>query len=51
MGEGREEEEKEGKEKGEEEGHFLKWLILLRVRGMVNLRNGLSVSPDDSMQL
>lgn len=35
----------------EEEGHFLKWLILLRVRGMVNLRNGLSVSPDDSMQL
>lgn len=34
-----------------EEGNFLKCLIFLRVRGMVNLRNDLSVSPDDSMQL
>lgn len=34
-----------------EEGNFLKCLIFLHVRGMVNLRIGLSVSPDDSMQL
>ena len=36
--------------RGEEE-NFLKCLIFLHVRGMVNLRNRLSVSPDDSMQL
>lgn len=35
---------------GEEE-NFLKCLIFLRVRDVVNLRNGLIVRPDDSMQL
>lgn len=34
-----------------EKGNFLKCLLFLYARGIVNLRNSLNISPDDSVQL